>query len=83
MMEEFGKFAFQMIGFGFALMVMRIAWLLAEPFLMWATKKTGLSGEMEWERGTAKGRPPVRYVKDGWGRVVYMELDPDAEQAEK
>lgn len=76
-MSEIGEMILTMVGAATILIVLRVAWLMAEPLAMMITKR--FSGEMQWHRGTAKGRPPVRYVTDGWGRVVFMELDPEAE----
>ena len=78
MMQEIGELIATLMGVGSVVLVVRVAWIMAEPVAMrvtqWAAK-----GDMEWHIGTAKGRPALRYVTDGWGRVVYAELDPDAQ----
>lgn len=77
-MEQIGEMAAAVLGIAVAASALRFGWAMGQPLAMWATGKLGVNERMQWQRGTADGRPPVRYVTDGWGRVVFMELDPDA-----
>ena len=75
-MQEFGEFVFTMIGMGAVILTVRVAWIMAVPISMFLARWVG-KDELSWHRGTASGRPPLRWVEDGWGRIVYAEIDPD------
>ena len=76
-MIEFGEFVFTLIGLAAIVVTARAAWVFGGAVAMWIGRRTFNPDDMQWRRGTADGRPPLRYVVDGWGRVVYAELDPD------
>ena len=81
-MTEFGEFVFTLVGLVAIVVTFRSAWVFGGSVAMWISRRTFNPDDMEWRRGTADGRPPLRYVVDGWGRVVYAELDPDATKQE-
>jgi hypothetical protein len=77
-MGQIGEVVTFIVGASVTAAALRFGWSLGLPLAMWATGKMGEKKQIKWRSGTAVGRPDVRYVEDGWGRIVWMELDPDA-----